>query len=105
MDGRPDGIQMTQFRVVSRRSSTAGSFWCRKSQRFRKKCWCSFAEVHQGLESTDTLYVLTTSSEVSAVPTEFLGGVMSFHNFPARLHLGLFRDYLRSLGCTLNLLQ
>ena len=61
MDGRPDGIQMTHFRVVRRRSSTAASFWCRKwcrkTRRFRKKRSCWFAEVRQGLESTDTLSV------------------------------------------------
>ena len=63
MDGRPHGIQMTQFGVVRGRSSTAASIWCRKSRRFRKKRSCWFAEVRQRVKSTDTLSVRSSSLE------------------------------------------
>ena len=59
--------QMTQFWVVHRRSSTAASFWCRKSRRFRKAlCW--FAEVRQSMKSTNTLSVFVRIILSSFIP-------------------------------------
>ena len=52
MDGRPDGIEMIQFRLVRKRSWTAAILWWGISRQFRKISSCWFAEVRQSMNST-----------------------------------------------------
>ena len=72
MDGREDGIQMTQFRVVRKRSWTSAILWWGMwwgiSPRFRKKREYLFAEVRQRVKSTDTLSVFLRIVLSSFIP-------------------------------------